>query len=84
MHTIKKNPGSLGVAAGARIRSSAEKFGTRNNEPAPARQAPSVYVLRLVSPRGDDIRRLRLLLKLLLRRYQLRCLSVIEERQHHA
>jgi hypothetical protein len=79
----KKNPGALGAAAGARTRSSdAEKFGIRNSEPAPARQGPSVYVLRLVSPRGDDIRRLRLLLKLLLRRYQLRCLSVTEEAPH--
>jgi len=32
--------------------------------------------LRLQSPRGDDIRRIRLLLKLLLRSYELRCLSV--------
>jgi hypothetical protein len=39
-----------------------------------------VYLLRLVSPRGDDIRRLRWLLKVLLRRYGLRCISVsIEE-----
>jgi hypothetical protein len=34
-----------------------------------------------VSPHGDDVRRLRLLLKLLLRRYQLRCVSVEEEAQ---
>jgi len=44
-------------------------------------QAPSIYVLRLQSPRGDDIRRVRLLLKMLLRSYQLRCLSVEEEPQ---
>jgi hypothetical protein len=44
-------------------------------------QAPCapVYVLRLQSPRGDDIRRLRLLLKLLVRRYELRRLSLEEE-----
>jgi hypothetical protein len=37
-----------------------------------------VYVLRLQSLHGDDIRRLRLLLKALLRRHGLRCLSVEE------
>jgi hypothetical protein len=37
-------------------------------------------VLRLQSPRGDDVRRLRLALKALLRRFRLRCLSVEEER----
>jgi hypothetical protein len=46
-----------------------------------ATQEAPVYVLRLRSPRGDDIRRLRLLLKLLLRSYGLRCLSVEQEPQ---
>jgi hypothetical protein len=74
----KEGPGAL-VAAGARTRSknADEKF-ARDSQTAPATQA-SVYVLRLSSPHGDDVRRLRLLLKLLLRRYQLRCLSVEEE-----
>ena len=58
----------------------AEKF-DRHSQTATATQAPSVFLLRLRSPRGDDIRRLRLLLKLLLRRYELRCLSVKEEPQ---
>jgi hypothetical protein len=69
-----------GAAAGARRNRDAEKADS-NSQTAPATQAPSVYVLRLQSPRGDDIRRLRLLLKLLLRRYELRCLSIEEEPQ---
>jgi hypothetical protein len=42
-----------------------------------------VFVLRLRSIRdhGGDIRRLRWILKALLRRYGLRCLSVEEEQQ---
>jgi hypothetical protein len=77
----KENPGAAGAAAGARTRSrNAEKF-DRHSQTATATQAPSVFLLRLRSPRGDDIRRLRLLLKLLLRRYELRCLSVKEEPQ---
>jgi hypothetical protein len=38
-----------------------------------------IYVVRLTSPRGDDIRRLRWALKGLLRRLGLRCLSIEEE-----
>jgi hypothetical protein len=38
-----------------------------------------VYVLRLESLRGDDIRRLRWLLKALLRRLGLRCISIEPE-----
>jgi hypothetical protein len=73
----KECPGA-GAAAGARSSDNAEKA-DRNSQTAPATQA--VYVLRLQSPRGEDIRRLRLLLKRLLRRYELRCLSVEEEPQ---
>jgi hypothetical protein len=40
-----------------------------------------VYLLRLQSLCGDDIRRLRWLLKALLRRLGLRCLSIEEEAQ---
>jgi hypothetical protein len=40
-----------------------------------------IYLVRLESLRGDDIRRLRWLLKALLRRLGLRCLSVEEERR---
>jgi hypothetical protein len=69
-----------GAGAGARRNRDAETF-ARNSQTAPPTQAPSVYVLRLESPRGEDIRRLRLLLKLLLRRYELRCLSVEQEPQ---
>jgi hypothetical protein len=39
-------------------------------------QRPPVYVLRLQSLRGDDIRRLRWVLKALLRRFGLRCISI--------
>jgi hypothetical protein len=45
------------------------------------RRRRPVYVLRLQSPGGDDIRRLRLLLKALLRRYGLRCLGIEEVRR---
>jgi hypothetical protein len=38
------------------------------------------YVLRLQSPRGDDIRRLRWLLKTLLRNFGLRCISIEVQR----
>jgi hypothetical protein len=69
-----------GVAAGAKHSNNADEKSATNKQTVATTQA-SVYVLRLCSPRGDDIRRLRLLLKLLLRRYQLRCLSVEEERQ---
>jgi hypothetical protein len=47
---------------------------------APRQHRRSIYLLRLESLRGDDIRRLRLLLKALLRRLGLRCLSVEEQR----
>jgi hypothetical protein len=51
-------------------------------EGKPARNpAPLVYVLRLQSQRGDDIRRLRWLLKTLLRRLGLRCISIEVEAQ---
>jgi hypothetical protein len=46
----------------------------------PSRQRPRpVYLLRLESRRGDDIRRLRWLLKALLRRLGLRCISLEPE-----
>ena len=44
-------------------------------------KSQAVYLLRLQGRGADDIRRLRLLLKLLVRRYELRCLSVEEETQ---
>jgi hypothetical protein len=49
-----------------------------SDQPHPPRP---VYVLRLIAPEGDDIRRLRWLLKRLARQYQLRCISVEQERQ---
>jgi hypothetical protein len=68
----KKSP-SLS-AAGAKTRESASC--AHHFEPPSNEQGRTVYLLRLQSPHGDDIHRLRLLLKLLLRRYQLRCISV--------
>ena len=41
-----------------------------------APRAAPIFVLRLQSPRGDDVRRLRLALKALLRRPGLRCISI--------
>jgi hypothetical protein len=38
--------------------------------------ARRVYVLKLTSPDGDDIRRLRWILKRLLRQFGLRCISI--------
>jgi hypothetical protein len=70
-----------GATAGARRNSNADEKSASNNESAPATQAPSVYVLRLCSLRGDDIRRLRLLLKRLLRDHGLRCVSIEPEAQ---
>jgi hypothetical protein len=40
-----------------------------------------VYLLRVQSLRGDDIRKLRLLLKMLLRRLELKCISIEEVQQ---
>ena len=74
----KKCPG---VAAGARQSKNADDKSATNKRTMAATQEAPVYVLRLRSPRGDDIRRLRLLLKLLLRSYGLRCLSVEQEPQ---
>jgi hypothetical protein len=50
---------------------------------APNPQAPvlPVYLLRLQSLRGDDVRKLRWLLKELLRRHGFRCLSIEEARR---
>jgi hypothetical protein len=38
--------------------------------------ARPIYLLRLQSIRGDDIRHLRWLLKEMLRRHQLKCISI--------
>jgi hypothetical protein len=73
----KEYPGAVNTGARGRCTSGEIK---RTSAPPQAPCAP-VYVLRLQSPRGDDVRRLRLLLKLLVRRYELRCLSVEEEAQ---
>jgi hypothetical protein len=66
-----RNPGAVRAAAGARPRKSIATY-TRTS-------APTQYVLRLQS-RGDDIRRLRWLLKALLRRHSLKCVSIEIER----
>src|SRR5262249_29565137 len=61
-----RNPGAVATAAGARARKTSSATNRRTLAPPQAPSVP-VYVLRLQSPRGDDIRRIRLLLKLLLR-----------------
>jgi hypothetical protein len=81
MHESKKNPG--GAVCAARQESKCTSVATNKRTLAPA-QARSIYVLRLISTapqHGDDIRRLRWLLKRLLRGLGLRCLSVEEETQ---
>jgi hypothetical protein len=43
-----------------------------------------IYLLRLTSPGGEDIRRLRWVLKRLLRQFGLRCISIeIEKEKQH-
>jgi hypothetical protein len=48
---MKKNPGALMSAAGARTREAESA-----SHSAAAAAAQPVYVLRLVSPHGDDVR----------------------------
>jgi hypothetical protein len=78
----KKSPSATAAAPGPRPNKST-KFPT-NKRTIAATQAPRsdrpVYLLRLQSLRGDDIRKLRWLLKTLSRRFGLRALSVEEER----
>jgi len=75
--SAKKNPGA---AAGASARRKSAASGRRKSAPTQAACDP-VYLLRLQG-RGtrDDIRYLRLLLKMLGRAYGFRALSVEEER----
>ena len=44
-----------------------------------AKRTRQIYHLRLQSTGGDDIRHLRAILKILLRCYRLRCISIAEE-----
>jgi hypothetical protein len=61
---------------------SASKNPTATTNRANVGRAQAIYILRLTSPHGADIRRLRWLLKALLRRYSLRCVSLeVEEAQ---
>jgi hypothetical protein len=72
-----EGPGTL-ARTGARTRSDKQKS-PENIERPIAEQVP-VYLIRLRSTRsGNDIRKLRAILKTLLRRFGFRCLSVIEE-----
>jgi hypothetical protein len=58
-----------------------DRGGASPTEPPAGKQAHH-YLIRLRSTgSGDDIRRLRWLLKSLLRRFGLRCLSIEEEAQ---
>jgi hypothetical protein len=62
-----RNPGAVRAAAGARSR----KIATHTRA-----AAPTQYVLRLQSLRGDGIRELRQALKRMLRSFGLRCISI--------
>jgi hypothetical protein len=69
------------VAAGARHSNNADEKSATNKRTVAATQAP-VYIVRLRSLRGDGIRELRAILKTLLRRHAVRCLSIeVEEPQ---
>jgi hypothetical protein len=71
-----RGPGHCGRSAGAK-KNSSNKSATNKRTTATTQ---AVYVLRLRSLRGgDDIGRLRALLKVLLRHFGFRCLSIEPE-----
>ena len=74
----KKCPGAAPAAAEARKKN--QQSANHIETPAGVQGRPTeaaIYVIRLRSTRsGDDIRHLRAILKVLLRRYSLRCLSI--------
>ena len=73
----RENPGAVGTGA---TRSRASQNYAHHNEPPTNEQGRTIYLIRLRSPHGSDIRKLRWLLKALIRRLGLRCLSIVEER----
>src|SRR5262245_39612394 len=78
MRGKEENPGALG-AAGARARSRANSpVNIESVPPAQVSPPPPVYLARLQFQRGNgnEIARLRLALKFLLRVYGLRCISI--------
>jgi len=78
MHA-KRSPGRRGRRAGEGGVSLSKCASLPHKPSFTATQAPRaapIFVLRLQSPRGDDVRRLRLALKALLRRPGLRCISI--------
>ena len=79
----KESPGVLGENAGARRARRAEtKVRAHPSEPLTNEQGRTVYLLRLQSQRGgNDVGRLRAVLKILLRSYGMRCLSIEPEAQ---
>jgi hypothetical protein len=69
---MKRHPGAASTGARTGIAD-----GPNLIEPAPAAQVPQIYLLRLRSLRGgEDVGRLRAILKVLLRGYGLKCLSI--------
>jgi hypothetical protein len=72
----KETPGAVLSARGAK----ANDKDIRSNAISGRPQAPPIYLIRLRSPRGDSsIRELRQVLKILLRRFNWRCVSIVEE-----
>jgi hypothetical protein len=73
----RENPGAVGTVA---TRSRASQNYAHHNEPPTNEQGRPIYLIRVCSTRrDDDIRKLRWLLKALIRRLGLRCLSIETE-----
>ena len=76
-HNDRENPGAVGTGA---TRSRASQNYAHHNEPPTNEQDYPIYLIRVRSTRnGDDIRKLRAILKTLLRRFGFRCVSIVEE-----
>ena len=75
----QQDPGA-GQSAGARTTRSNKQKSPVNIEAAPPAQVSPVFVLRVRFVRGgNDVSRLRAILKSLLRHWGLRCVSIVEE-----
>jgi hypothetical protein len=72
----KENPGAAGTAAGAR---SKVEDCPKHIESPTGEQGRLIYLIRCSTRSGGDIRRLRGLLKVLLRRFGFRCISIEPE-----
>ena len=80
-HHARRAPGDGNPKPSEVLPALVDRGGASPTEPPAGKQAHH-YLIRLRSTgSGDDIRRLRWLLKSLLRRFGLRCLSIEEEAQ---